>query len=167
MLLVIRGHLILEHVLISFIQTGLSKSSALKIDRLNFPAKTELAIAMGLLPEDLSPVLLYVNNMRNNFAHDLNFKISPAVIEEFFKKFPKQGQEILLQDDNGSTQSVSLENIRFASFFEVLFVLLDLTRHHYTEWLQHKIEAENRLHDAVTNLKEVMRTTDQNKLESE
>lgn len=159
MLLVIRGHLLLEHVLISFIQTGLTKASALKIDRLNFPAKTELAIAMGLLPENLSGALLYVNKLRNDFAHNLDFQIAPAIREEFILKFPPHGRALLLKDENDNTKDIPSDKVRIGRFFEILFVLLDLTRHQYSEWLKHKIEAEQKLQEALANLEKVEQAT--------
>lgn len=152
MLLVIRGHLILEHVLISFIRAGLSNPEFLKIDRLNFPAKTQLAVAMGLLSKDLAKTLLHVNGLRNEFAHNLEFQVTAPAIDKFFDTFPPEGRELLLRKKGGFAKSIPLEKVRFRRFFEVLFVLLDLTRHHYIEWLQRNIDADENLKKALADL---------------
>jgi hypothetical protein len=74
--LVLRGHLYVEAALIKQIESGLVDKKALKVARLNFPNKVNLAVALGKVdpPDDRGFIAL--NDLRNDFAHDVKMKLT-------------------------------------------------------------------------------------------
>ena len=62
------------------------------LERLRFPAKVELAIAIGALLDEYAGPLMYVNHLRNRFAHDIGFKISELHEKKLFESMPTDDQ---------------------------------------------------------------------------
>src|SRR5882757_5423407 len=55
---VLKGHLYLEHVLITAIRDALIFPDEVNVRQLSFPAKANLAVALGQLPRQLKPAAL-------------------------------------------------------------------------------------------------------------
>jgi hypothetical protein len=75
---VIRGHLGLENALNTLLEVGLPKGLS-NLENLRFPARVDLAIAMGLLDPAGRSAWLLVNELRNRVAHDLDATLDEAV----------------------------------------------------------------------------------------
>ena len=71
-------HLHLEAFIIELASRRLAKPAALDFDRLNFPAKLGLAIALGAVPEIAGPALRTINTIRNRLAHNLRADVTEA-----------------------------------------------------------------------------------------
>jgi hypothetical protein len=85
LVVLVTAHLHLESVLIGFILDRLAKPAALKVDRLSFPTKVDLGIALGGLPEHSRPALLSINAIRNRFAHSLEADISAEDVSNLLR----------------------------------------------------------------------------------
>jgi hypothetical protein len=71
---VVRGHLCLEAALNVVLEHALPKGLS-NLDQLRFPARVDLAVAMGRLAPEARNAWLEVNRLRNDFAHDLDARI--------------------------------------------------------------------------------------------
>lgn len=82
---IITGHLIIESLLIQFIELkeGVSELKG------NFPSKVDKCVSLGFFGEDLKEYLLMINNVRNNFAHNLGYKFS---FDDCFRLVMKAGE---------------------------------------------------------------------------
>jgi hypothetical protein len=69
-------HLHLEAFIIALITAVLPKPDALDIDRLNFPSKLGLAVALGAIPDAAAPALRTINSLRNRIAHNLRAELT-------------------------------------------------------------------------------------------
>ncbi|MEO3429228.1 hypothetical protein AAFN88_10250 [Pelagibius sp. CAU 1746] len=145
---IIKGHLYVEHVLIETLREALARPALLNIERLNFPAKAELCAAMNLIPEDALRPVKYVNAMRNKIAHDLEFAVGTKEKLEFFKLFPKMGQE-LIREDKKPGQSKDPGSINLGHYFMVLAIIMDCFRLRY-------IEQKKKREEAYENAKRVL-----------
>lgn len=74
--LVIRGHLYVEAALVQQIETALVNKEGFDAERLPFPVKVKIAVALGkVAPADVG-ALSVLNRLRGRFAHDLNTKLN-------------------------------------------------------------------------------------------
>jgi len=72
----IQGHLIIEAILVQMIDLKLKEPDAFDPSSLNFPSKTNLCRALGLIDSSMTTFLLEVNKVRNRFAHKLGYDFS-------------------------------------------------------------------------------------------
>ncbi|MEA2887707.1 MAG: hypothetical protein QOD11_2067 [Bradyrhizobium sp.] len=70
----IRGHLYFEHILVEAITGALTNPFEIDLRRLSFPAKLDLALALGVLPLEFRRIGNVLNEMRNKVAHRLDFE---------------------------------------------------------------------------------------------
>ncbi|MXR69833.1 hypothetical protein GNT65_14315 [Shewanella sp. JBTF-M18] len=80
--IVMRCHLVIEHYLVRIIELKLPKSDEFSIDRINFRQKVELAIALEGIFKEQKGLLLYINKLRNKYAHDMDKEITDIEIKE-------------------------------------------------------------------------------------
>ena len=78
---VIRGHLGLENALNTLLEVGLPNGLS-NLENLRFPARVDLAIALGLLDPAGRSAWLLVNELRNRVAHDLDAILDDAVASQ-------------------------------------------------------------------------------------
>jgi len=74
---VVRGYLCLEAALNVLLEHALPKGLS-HLDELRFPARVDLAVALGRLAPVEREAWLEVNQLRNVFAHDLDAQIDDA-----------------------------------------------------------------------------------------
>jgi hypothetical protein len=89
---ILRAHLYLESTLVELIREFLEEPQAIKLERLQFPVKLQLAIAVGALLDEYIAPLKLLNSLRNRFAHDIGTKISELDQESLFNSMPKDDQ---------------------------------------------------------------------------
>jgi hypothetical protein len=139
----IRGHLYLEHILMTFIQSALQRPDAVNLDRLHFPVKVDLAIALGLLPEDLAPPLKKVNSFRNKVAHNLKYQMSDTDRKELYDSFSPLGKQLIDESvQRGKVFSAEL-------MVKVITTLLEVQRQHYVDWKMKREAALKKLADRL------------------
>jgi hypothetical protein len=74
--IIIHTHLYLDHILTQTLVEALTKPKALQVDRLSFSQKVAFLDALGLLSDELKPMVLAINKMRNKIVHEIDFNIS-------------------------------------------------------------------------------------------
>ncbi len=70
--ILVQVHLHLEAFIIALVRYRLAKPQAIDLDRLTFPVKLSLAVALDAIPELAEPALLTINRLRNRVAHNLS-----------------------------------------------------------------------------------------------
>jgi hypothetical protein len=65
---------------------------------MSFLQKLQLIEALGLLPADLASTVVFINGLRNNIAHDLNFEISDKNERDFINCTPKWLRDVMEAD---------------------------------------------------------------------
>jgi hypothetical protein len=68
----IKGHLYIEGSLIQLIKLGLENPDFFDPTKLNFPNKVRLACALGFIEKDEIKFLLFLNDLRNSLAHQVD-----------------------------------------------------------------------------------------------
>jgi hypothetical protein len=74
--LVLRGHLYIENELNNLLKKFIPNSAILKLNKQGFYKKLELALALDLIEKEHFDSLEYLNELRNNYAHNLKYKLS-------------------------------------------------------------------------------------------
>jgi len=82
----INGHLIIESLLVQFIELKCGKSESWF--KLNFPSKVNKCISLGFFDSKLGDFLLLINDIRNNYAHNLGYTLT---FDELFILAQKAG----------------------------------------------------------------------------
>jgi hypothetical protein len=85
----ILGHLVLEYMIMRSIE--LNGHPIKKIQRLNFPAKVDLAISLKIIPANHRNIFIQINNLRNNFAHELDYEPALNEVHAIIKEAIKEG----------------------------------------------------------------------------
>ena len=73
--MVVKAHLYIESALLALLKAYLEKPEILETDRLTFPSKVQLGIALGLIEPQLEEVLIKLNRLRNRFVHNLEARL--------------------------------------------------------------------------------------------
>jgi len=73
---ILKGHIFIEKVLETLISNNLSNPDALFKSRRSFELKIDMAKAMGLIDEKYVSAFKAINNVRNNYAHKHDYKVS-------------------------------------------------------------------------------------------
>ncbi|MEH7557140.1 hypothetical protein V7165_17460 [Priestia megaterium] len=96
--IVLRNHLYFENSLENILKVELKNPSKTLTDRLTFFHKLGLVRALDIIPSELYSVLDYFNKeIRNNFAHDLNFEMKEENIEKLIGPFNRDMKKFYLQ----------------------------------------------------------------------
>lgn len=77
----LRGHLWLENAVIDLIEADVANPAPLKLDRMTFSNKVNLAEALGLLGPGDAATLRAFNKIRNRLAHDLHGEPTPEDLQ--------------------------------------------------------------------------------------
>lgn len=123
---IIRGHLYIEHVILQSLNEAFAVPDVLDLRRLNFPAKVDLCIALGLFPSLWRDALLKANEMRNRAAHRIDAEFDDSAKEDFWRTFPEFLQDAALSHKNLPRERF-LE-LRLPSLFAPLILWLDISR---------------------------------------
>jgi hypothetical protein len=84
--IIIRAHLYIEHELRTILFRNL-KHPELLGNRLKFTDYLRFIFALGLIPIEYMPMLNKINNLRNSFAHNLEFIIDEVSLNKIIDTF--------------------------------------------------------------------------------
>lgn len=140
LLVIVRGHLYLEHVLIAFLTEALRYPEVIKFRRIPYPLKVDLCAALGVVPKEVVPALIKVNEFRNKMAHNLNYQFTEQDKLDLYNCYPKYGQ-VLVRELGEPNKEHPLSEVSFGHMLKVIVILCDLGRLRYVEWKQKRTEA--------------------------
>ena len=81
-----RGHLCIEYAITCILYKKLKYKKQINIDNLNFYKKIELLYILDIIDSPSFDVLRDINKLRNNLAHDLDFKVSIEILRDIASK---------------------------------------------------------------------------------
>lgn len=70
---ILKGHLYIEHELRKLLEKNLKNPKLLGLDKFKFSSLNKLVFALGLLSNEIYPVIKGINDLRNKCAHDLEY----------------------------------------------------------------------------------------------
>jgi hypothetical protein len=73
---ILKGHIFIEKILETLISNNLTNPEALFKSRRSFELKIDIARALGLINEKYVSAFKAINNVRNNYAHKHDYKVS-------------------------------------------------------------------------------------------
>jgi hypothetical protein len=80
---ILRGHLILEAIIVEIIQQSKAGDTAWNW---NFPTKTKYLVDQNLISDEIKLAFDEINNLRNDFAHSFGFDVTPNYLLELARK---------------------------------------------------------------------------------
>lgn len=109
---ILRGHIFIEKILEALIAKSLPHPKALFSRNRSFDLKLDLAKAMGLLGEKHYSSFRALNNIRNNYAHRANYKISLEEISALkFDWEPTQKKAFKVACQKGIDEAIKIAMI--------------------------------------------------------
>ncbi len=127
---VINGHLIIENLLNRLLNNGLTLPDRNLIDKLKFWQKVDRCVSIGLLKSKSRPAYKMLNTIRNQFAHELDKKITKKEVIDFYNKLTEEQQSTIQNIHTILDEfkiEVALSDIIFALFFEIDWELRKIT----------------------------------------
>ncbi len=91
---VIRAHIHIEALLIELLRLLVKDEGALRKLNLEFSQSVDLAIALGLGPEHAKGLRAF-GNLRNEFAHDLNSRLSDNRVNNLYESLSAADKEVV------------------------------------------------------------------------
>jgi hypothetical protein len=85
---VLKGHLTIEALLDLAISEVLLQPHRLEVQRLGFALKVDLAVALGIAPDEVRGPLVKINTLRNGFAHGSRTNLTKRDARELFNTWP-------------------------------------------------------------------------------
>ena len=73
---ILKGHIFIEKILETLLSNNLKNPDALFKSRRSFDLKIDIARGMGLINEKYVSAFKAINNVRNNYAHKHDYKVS-------------------------------------------------------------------------------------------
>jgi hypothetical protein len=79
---ILKGHLFIETILETLLKRNLKNPEELLKQQLSFSLKLNLVSSLGILPNNHIGPIRALNKIRNNYAHNLNYHITIAEINQ-------------------------------------------------------------------------------------
>lgn len=92
---VVRAHIRIERIIYAIVRELVPFPE--RLPNLNFHATVALALALGVTP-DFGPPLRALGNLRNDFAHELESRLTPERVNGLYGTFNKEAREKIKQD---------------------------------------------------------------------
>lgn len=91
--IILRGHLYIEHEIVSLLRLEL-KDPDFILKGLMFENKLKLAVALGIMPKESFSVYKRLNEIRNKYAHQLEYELTEQDFTNFTQLFRGGSLEI-------------------------------------------------------------------------
>jgi hypothetical protein len=88
---ILMGHLVVENLLVEAIKTRLDFPEEFDPYKIDYPEKVDLCVGLGILPSAKKQVYLKLNNIRNKFAHELNYELTFDDALQYIDEMKKAG----------------------------------------------------------------------------
>ena len=111
---VLRGHLIIESLLVKLIELKLERAEKFDLFQLSFPQKINLCLSLNLIREDIVKLLKELNLLRNRYSHELGYILDfKETIQLFDCAYEIHGiefsEELLSKMDGFSHEEIELK----------------------------------------------------------
>jgi len=111
---VIRGHILIESLLIQIVEQLIPEEKHLKKLNLDYDDTVTLAMCLGV-KEDAAPSLRSIGSLRNNFAHNPDTALTKEICNNLYSSLSKE-QKDLLQKQFSKLRSETDELKNYSSF---------------------------------------------------
>jgi predicted nucleotidyltransferase len=118
---ILMGHLVIENLLVEAIETQLDFPKEFDPYKIDYPEKVDLCVGLGILPSAKKQVYLKVNNIRNKFAHELNYEFTFDDALQYVDEMKNAGFVFLdkeiedLSKDDSGLEGLVLEILEYLS----------------------------------------------------
>ncbi|CJV76078.1 Uncharacterised protein [Streptococcus pneumoniae] len=138
---ILRGHLYLEHELEKSLRLELVEPDYILTNRFMFTSKVNLAVGLGLLPKSRKKIYEKLNSIRNNYAHQLDFKITEKHLNDVVSCMDEEVKKRY----SGSSEKTLLENMKNV----ISALLMDALSRNYWYRVNELIEERDRLNELI------------------
>jgi len=142
----VHGHLFFDHILTAMITEMLVRPTELRIDRMAFATKVELASSMGLLSVEWRGFLKAFNSLRNRIAHKLDFRVTRRHAVDLVNGSP-DALKVVISDEHERFGGTLLQHC-----IKINLLMLDIIRQHHVAVRLHHAKQAARLRAALDNL---------------
>lgn len=156
----LQAHLFIDHILSAMLFEELKRPDCVALDRMTIASKADLAMAMGLLDDDLYRPFKRINRLRNAIAHKLDFVIDEDAAKEIRGLMPSPLRQ--LTED----MSIAKSNSKLGRVLKVFIVFLDMVRQKRAEYRKSEQQRRENFEQAVAEAKAIVAELDARDAES-
>jgi hypothetical protein len=146
--MVILAHLHAEQLIFAMLTEALQNPTEVDLDRLGFITKARLAIAMGLMNNDVLPPLNGLNKLRNNYAHKAGYKFSDQNKLDLLNTMPDYVMKVILTEKDGTIIHTK-DDVPLERILRVLVCLIEARRQDVVDSKKAHEAASKRLREVL------------------
>lgn len=110
--IILRGHLYIEREINEMLRMLLVEPDEILNNRFMFMNKLNLSVALGILPKEEKHIFRKINDLRNGFAHQLDYVCKEEDIDKIFNSFSKDLKKISKNYFNYDDELSKLNKLR-------------------------------------------------------
>lgn len=110
--IILRGHLYIEREITEMLRMSLVEPGEILNNRFVFMNKLNLSVALGILPKEEKHMFKKINDLRNGFAHQLDYVYKEEDIDKIFNSFSKDLKNISKNYFNYNNEFSKLNKLR-------------------------------------------------------
>jgi len=153
---IILTHLHFEHVIDQLLRDAIPFPDEIKLSRMSFQNRLDLARALDLIPAQLTVVTRAISGLRNKLAHRLNFSVEDDRVRDLMGLLPKPLREAVEQEHQpGDGRDEELSRILVATL-----ATLESYRHRWKSERVIRTKRQLKVKEAVINFKALAMTDD-------
>lgn len=160
LMVVLRGHIYIEHELEKMLELALEEPSVIfknnNDTRIGFETKLKWAVAIGVLSKDVKAAYSKLNDLRNKYAHRLDAKLTNEDFNGIQGGFNKHLNDLYSHSEKSYNSSQNTPTWRIRKIVTILWLYAKLSVHSFKESvifeydskkkdIQWKIEAADQL----------------------
>ncbi|MGG1167980.1 hypothetical protein [Bacillus cereus] len=107
--IILRGHIYIEHEIERLLRNHLVEPDAILGDRFMFMSKLNLAVALGLISADKKIPYKKLNDLRNDYAHALNYKMTEKALRGLVQSMDKEIRGTVFKKEWNEKKEMSVE----------------------------------------------------------
>lgn len=106
---VLRGHIYIEHEIERLLRNHLVEPDVILTDKFMFMSKLNLAVALGLISVDRKIPYKKLNDLRNAYAHQLNYKMTGKALRGLVQSMDKEIKGNVFKKERNNEKEMSDE----------------------------------------------------------
>lgn len=114
MTVVLRGHQLVDELMDIAISDRLAQPHALEVKAMPFSLKSDLAIALGILPDSFRGLFTAINRLRNRFAHDRRAVLGADEARDLYNSLP---EPVRLPRIDASSEPLLIARVAFIGVY--------------------------------------------------
>lgn len=148
LMVVLRGHIYIEHELEKMLELGLEEPTVIfknnNDTRIGFETKLKWAVAIGLLSKDVKPAYSKLNDLRNKYAHRLDAEITEDDFKGIKGGFNKYLNDLYRYSENAYKFAENTSTWQIRKLITIMWLYTKMSVHSFKESVIFEYDSKKR-----------------------